>query len=146
MITKHVSNTICKAKKTLFGLKMLKKFFNFNEMRTLLDSYFYSILYYNSEIWLTPELSSTMKQSLLSISAHALRICLHVKFDLSFENLHKESKKCTPKQIMMYRMSLSLHKIFNSTDTSVTTETIRIFEQTCCSRRQFILNYIDLML
>ena len=45
-------------------------------MRILLDSYFYSVLYYNSVIWLTPEINSVMKQSLLSVSANALRSCV----------------------------------------------------------------------
>ena len=62
----HISNTICKAKKSLYALRLLRKFFNFQEMRTLLDSYFYSILYYNCEIWLTPDINSTLKQSLFA--------------------------------------------------------------------------------
>ena len=69
----HISNSICKAKKSLFALRLIKRFFNSKEMRTLLDTYFYSVLYYNAVIWLTPEMSSIMKQNLLSISANALR-------------------------------------------------------------------------
>ena len=37
---------------------------------------------------------------------------------------------------MYYKMSLKLHKIFNNTETSIPSETIRIFEQSVCSRRQ----------
>ena len=73
-------------------LKHLKFFFNFNEMRQLLDSYLYSVLYYNCEIWLTPELNSNLKQSLLSMSALALRSCLNGNSELSFKKLHKECK------------------------------------------------------
>ena len=54
----------------------LRKFFNDQEMRLLLDSYFYSVLNYNAVIWLTPELCSSSKQALLSISANALRSCM----------------------------------------------------------------------
>ena len=136
----YISNAISKSKRTLFGLRNLKRFFSFNEMRTLLDSYFYSTLYYNSEIWLTPEVSSTMKQSLLSISAHALRSCLFVNYDLSFENLHKTCMKSTPKQIMLYKISLRLHKVFNENEISIKTETIRLFEQTICNRRQTLFD------
>ena len=54
----HVANAICKAKK----------------------------IYYNAGIWLTPELSAVMKQSLLSISANALRSCMmSFNCDVSFE-------------------------------------------------------------
>ena len=49
---------------------------------------FYSILYYNTTIWLTPEISTVTKQNLLSISANALRSCLmHDGFDLYRVNL-----------------------------------------------------------
>ena len=41
----HISSAIAKAKKSLFALRLLKRYFNGNEMRTLLDSNFYSILY-----------------------------------------------------------------------------------------------------
>ena len=72
----QVANSIYKAKKALFALRLLRKFFNDKEMRLLLDSYFYSVLYYNAVVWLTPELSSTLKQHLLSVSANALRSCM----------------------------------------------------------------------
>ena len=72
----HVANAICKAKKSLYALRLLRRFFNDQEMRVLLDSNFYSILYYNAVIWLTPRLSLVLKQSILSISANALRSCM----------------------------------------------------------------------
>ena len=109
----HISHTIAKSKKALYALKLLKRHFTHIEMRTLLDSYFYSVIYYNSVIWLTPALSSHMKQQLLSISANALRSCLKGNLsDISFENLHKNNMKCTPKQIMLYQIALRLYKFF----------------------------------
>ena len=96
-------------------LKLIKpfmmRFFNQNEMRMLLDTHFYSVLFYNASIWLTPILKCDMKQKLLSISAHVLRTCLsHDGFDVSFENVHKIHNKCTPKQVMFFQMALKLHK------------------------------------
>ena len=86
----HTNHVITKAKKALFALRLLRKYFSVSEMRSLLDSNFYSILYYNSVIWLTPCLSCESKQKLLSISA--LRTCLkHEGFDVSFVNVHKNS-------------------------------------------------------
>ena len=41
----HVANTIGKAKKALFAIRLQKKYFNFSQIRTLLDSNFYSVLY-----------------------------------------------------------------------------------------------------
>ena len=87
----HISNCINKAKKALFALRLLKKFFNPLEMRTLLDSYFYSVLYYNAVIWLQPEIGSAMKQKLLSISACALRSCLVNNNNVNNNNVRKNS-------------------------------------------------------
>ena len=103
-------------------------------MRVLLDSNLYSILYYNAVVWLTPNLSPEMKQSLLSVSANALRSCLNSSFDVSFENVHKISEKCTPKQIMLYQISLKLFKVLN--DPIMKTETINVIEQFVFTRRQ----------
>ena len=133
----HVSKTISKARQALFALRLLKRFFTNKEMRLLLDSNFYSILYYNAVIWLTPSLKSELKQSLLSISSMALRSCLsHVGFDISFENLHKNNLKCTPSQIMLYQLALNLHKTLNFNELDPSFETITVLDQLVCSRRQ----------
>ena len=106
-------------------------------MRVLLDSQFYSILYYNSVIWLTTELSAPMKQNLLSISANALRTCLtRYNYDVSFENLHLNCKKCTPKQITLYQSSLKLFKTLNDNVEDLTFEQITVLDQIRCGTRQ----------
>ena len=90
----HVAHTLVRAKKALIALKLIKRFFNIGEMRTLLDANVYSILYYNAAIWLTPLLNNELKQSILSFSANTLRTCLtHEGFDISFENIHRIHKK-----------------------------------------------------
>ena len=87
----------CQGKKVPLCFETTQKYFNNKEMRMLLDSHFYSVLYYNANVWLTPSLASNLKQNLPSISACALRSCLmHEGFDISFENLHKIHKKCPP--------------------------------------------------
>ena len=133
----HIANAIFKARKALFALRLLKRFFTNDEMRTLLDAHFYSVLYYNAAIWLTPSLSPDMKQNLLSISANALRSCLmHGSLDISFDRLHKTHKKCTPTQIMYYQMALNLFKIVNNTDHELSFESLTILDQVICTRRQ----------
>ena len=133
----HVSTAITKAKKSLYALRLLRKFFNDQEMRMLLDSYFYSILYYNAVIWLTPELSSVMKQALLSISANALRSCMmSYSSELSFIRIHTMCKKCTPIQIMSFQMSLHLHKTITELYISCTTEMATLLSNIICTRRQ----------
>ena len=103
----------------------------------LLDANFYSVLYYNSVIWLTPNLSPDLKQSLLSISACALRSCLmRGGYKISFENIHKTAMKCTPKQIMYYQIALKLHKLLNEHDNVLSFELVTVMDQIICTRRQ----------
>ena len=106
-------------------------------MRMLLDSNFYSILYYNAVLWLTPELSSVMKQALLSISANALRSCMMSRCpEISFITIHTLCKKCTPSQIMSYQSSLHLYKSLNDLYESCSTEHATLLSNIVCTRRQ----------
>ena len=52
--SKHVANSISKANQALYAIKLIKKYFNSAEILQLLTANFYSILYYNSEIWQIP--------------------------------------------------------------------------------------------
>ena len=133
----QVASAICKARKALYAVRLLRKFFNDQEMRILLDSYVYSVLYYNAVIWLTPELSSSMKQSLLSISANALRSCtISNCTEISFERLHIISRKCTPSQIMSYQSSLQLFKTVNEIFDTCTSQSVELINNVICTGRQ----------
>ena len=54
--TEQVSNVVKKANKSLLAIKLISKFFTQIEIKNLLTSNFYSVLYYNSEIWHLPKL------------------------------------------------------------------------------------------
>ena len=58
----HVAFAINKSKKAIFAIKALKRYFNVEEMRVMLDLNYYSILYYNSALWLTLDLNVQLKQ------------------------------------------------------------------------------------
>ena len=76
--------------------------------------YFGSILNYNSEIWQLPTIKASLKQTLLSASAKALRVCIgFVDNNLSFLNLHNLCSKATPGMIMNYKLALCLYKLYN---------------------------------
>ena len=97
----------------------------------------YSVLYYNAVIWLTPELSSSMKQSLLSISANALRSCTMSKCtEISLERLHLICRKCTPSQIMSYQSSIRLYKTVNEIFESCTSLSAELINNVICTGRQ----------
>ena len=101
-------------------------------------SNFYSILYYNSVVWLTPNLKSESKHDLLSTSALALRSCLFLANcnEISFINIHKFHKKCTPEQITNYQLALNLYKTINMSNDTPSTETVRVLNQIICTSRQ----------
>ena len=96
--------------------------------------------YYTAVVWLTPDLKCESKNNLLSTSAlaFALRSCLHLTNcnEISFINIHKFHKKCTPEQITNYQLSLNLHKTINVSIDPISTETVRVLNQIVCTRRQ----------
>ena len=113
--TNQISQTITKAKRALHAIKLIKKYFNQQELLTLLTSNFYSILYYNSEIWHLPTLAPQLKQLLLSASATALKITQRTPNPMqSFIDIHTECKRALPEQMMIYKHSLLLHKLYNT--------------------------------
>ena len=113
----QVSNAISKSNKALCALRLIKRYMSPQVMKSLLTSNYYSILYYNCQIWLSPNLCHESKQQLLSASANALRSCikLHNPF-ISFESIHKHFKQSTPVQVGAFVMSLLLYHIFNETN------------------------------
>ena len=52
---------------------------------------------------------------------------MHNGLDISFENLHKTHKKCTPLQHSYYELALSLFNKLNSCRSNPCFETITIF-------------------
>ena len=58
--------------------------------------------------------------------------------DISFENLHKSLKKCTPTQIMHYQLALKLHRTLNLDVHKLSFEVVTVFEQLICTRRQIL--------
>ena len=70
----QVENAIKKSNKAKHAIMLISKYFNKSKRNTLLTSDFYSLLYYNCDVWLIPSLKPQLKQQLLSASARALRI------------------------------------------------------------------------
>ena len=116
----QVSNAILKANRALCAIKLIKKFFTKEELRTLLTANFYSVLFYNSEIWHIPSLNPNSKQHLLAASARALLVCKNDSSVLhSYIDLHKITKHATPNQILIYKHAILLFKLYNNTQSSL---------------------------
>ena len=62
--SQQVANVVKKSAKALHAIRLIKPFFCFNELRSLITSNFYSILYYNSEVWHLPTLNPVSKKPL----------------------------------------------------------------------------------
>ena len=45
------SSTLSKAKRAVNAIRLIKNYFPTNELLQLITSNFYSVLYYNSEVW-----------------------------------------------------------------------------------------------
>ena len=58
----HVNMVIMKANSTKFAIRMIAKFFDKKDLKEIITAYYYSILYYNADIWLIPSLSPILKQ------------------------------------------------------------------------------------
>ena len=113
----QVAQTIRKAKGATHAIKLIWKYFSKTELKQLITSNFYSILFYNCEIWLQPGLNTILKRQLLSASDKALRLCDNkTNIEISFEQLHLIHKIANPQKMMTYRLALQLFKIHNSTD------------------------------
>ena len=110
----HVSKVIIKANKALNAIKLIRKFFNKKELLQLLTSNFFSVLYYNSEVWHLGTLKASIKRQLFCASSKAIRVALHYPDpSVSYMELHKISNRATPLMIAKYKLSLLLYKTFN---------------------------------
>ena len=110
----HVAHAMKKATMALNAIRLISKFFNTKELLQLITSNFYSILFYNSEIWHLPTLNNNLRQKLLSSSAKAIKVCM--KFNdpmISFVRLHEMAGRATPENLLFYKHALALFKLFN---------------------------------
>ena len=111
---KHVANQIAKSNKAPHAIKMILKFFNQTKILMLLPSNFFSILYYNSEVWHIPKLKPLINQLLLSASATALKRSQRNPNNFeSLINIHKFCKRAIPNQMIVYKHAILTHKFYN---------------------------------
>jgi hypothetical protein len=86
--SKQVANVVKKSTRALHAIRLIRPYFSFSELRSLITSNFYSILYYNSEVWHLPTLNPVSKNHLLAASANALKLCTpNYDRTMSFETI-----------------------------------------------------------
>ena len=110
----QVSEAVTRANRALNAIKLISRYFNSKELLQILTSNFFSILYYNSEVWMMNNLKIIDKKLLLTTSSNAIKLALHYPDpSISFINLHKMSNRATPEMMSTYKLALLLHKIYN---------------------------------
>ena len=83
----------------------------------LLTANFYSVLYYNCEIWMSEGLHARQKQLLTSASANALRILCNIHdIRIWFVQRHIYEKRALPMDFSKYKLSIQLYKIYNGSE------------------------------
>ena len=81
----------------------------------LLTSSFYSILFYNSELWHLPTLKPPIKQLILSASANALKLSQRITDNYeSFIDVHRSCNGARLNQMITYKHAILLHKLYNT--------------------------------
>ena len=87
-------------KRALHAIKLKRAYFTNAELNKLLTSNFYSILYYNYEIWMIPTPNQFLKQQVLSALTASLKMCTRGDTKgVSFVDLHIPNKSATPQTI-----------------------------------------------
>ena len=139
----QVQKVITKAKSNLHAIQLIRNHFTKKETLQLITSNYFSVLYYNSEIWHLPSLSNITKKQLLSASAQPLKMCTH-NYDqsISFITLHTLNNRATPDKMIKYKTSLLLHKIVNNNEMSL--EWQQLFFNQNFNQRNNRANFRDL--
>ena len=134
----QVQSAITKSKKALNAITLIRKYFSKAQLLNIITACYFSILYYNSEIWHLPQLSPAIKQKLLSASAAPLKLTTtNYHRMISYNLLHYLNKRATPDQMTKYKHALLLHKTYN--DESISKNwTNLFFNQQFNSRHNFV--------
>ena len=103
------------ANASLFGIRMIKKFFTPDETRNLITAVFFSKLYYGAEVWHFNGLHSSLHKKLKYASANALKVCKPgVTAYSTHSEIHRMANRATPKQMCQFRHAVLMYKLFNN--------------------------------
>ena len=112
------------------------------ELKQIITANYYSILYYNLNIWHLPTLALKLKQKLLSAFGDVLKLrTLYCPQDMSFITLHHQTARATPNQMLKFKLSIQLYKTFNTQHPPL--EWVSLNENICSNRRQVYFETIE---
>jgi len=120
---KQVEKVTRETRRSLQGLKIIKRHFTEQELLTLVTSQCFSKLYYWSQVWLLPPLKESLYKKLFSQSGQCLSICNR---ELSHINLHKKYLRATPKLFSLYQTAVNYYETLTENDHALKTPDIRL--------------------
>ena len=123
-------------RRSLQGLKIIKRHFSEEELLKLITSLCYSKLYYGSQVWLLPTLKEYLYKKLFSQSGQCLRI---MNIEMSYVNLHKKYLRATTKLFSLYQTAISYFKVMN--EHIYAREVQEINNNTLSDRRNALLTF-----
>ena len=108
----QVSRAVSEANSSLYAIRVIKKYFNPDEIKNLLTAIFYSRLYYGSEVWHIPGLELAQCKSLKFASANAIRNCLPGYTIMNTHTeIHNLAKRALPAKMCMYKHAIMMYKL-----------------------------------
>ena len=111
----HVDMAIKGANVSLYGIKMIRKYFTPIEVRNLVTAIFFSKLYYGAEIWHFNGLSRAIHKKIKFASAQALKLCTPgVTTFSTHTEIHRLAGRALPEKMCLYRHAVVLFKLFNN--------------------------------
>jgi hypothetical protein len=82
---RQIDKTICEMRKTVQALRTVQRYFSKDELLKLCTALCFSKLYYDSEVWLIPNLKESLLKKLYSQSVKCLEV---VDLTKSYWELH----------------------------------------------------------
>ena len=112
---KQYQHAISEANQNLHAIKIIAKYFNKTEHKTLLTSLFYSKLYYGSEVWHLPGRSQSQNKKLKLASANAIRACdKSLTIYNTHTQIHNSADRAMPDQMIKYKHAITMYKLFKT--------------------------------
>ena len=138
----QVQSAVNKSKKALNAIFLIRKYFSKKQLLSIITSNFYTILYYNAEVWLLPTLGPQLKQKILSASSAPLKLCTpNYNYLMSFNSLHYLNQRATPTQFTIYTHALLLHKTYN--DETMSNDWLNLFFNQQFNQRELNVKFYN---
>ena len=111
----HVDMEIKGANVSLYGIRIIRKYFTPKETRNMITAIFYSKLYYAAEVWHFQGLARILHKKLKYASANALKLCTPgVTAFITHTEIHRMVERALLEKMCLYRHAVMMFKVFNN--------------------------------